>query len=694
MMIPTLVLLAVAAAAMSAQPADVSQVSAEINKQLLASASASYPNDKFMSLSGNGPWPYYFNNLGDHFTPCFQFIAQSLVDDSPEVDQYKAESSYFTTYASIVNKLGFQLSDADQQRRNAAQLKSESQLNTLVGAYINYIGPLTSSGTARSDELIAKIGAWTASGQLTLADQATIVKASPTALLKLFPKAPLKAGMVLPAFQTYLLAVSDVQDLIALQSQAARVQASLKANSGADGPLADASSGADRYNDNGVVSFKPGFTVTPANQIEANLQQNAGQFSYTFSVTKNEDKTSTVEGHGGLSFTIPIVEWVTGSGSVGGRSKTSTAFSDHSTTTVTMDFSGIGVADVAAMPFDISNGAGWFASSYLRDALAREAGETGPVFVTPLSAAERNLLGLAKVVYGATPKVTIEYNGVVTDDIKQSWSVGGSGGFTFFGLINIGGGGSTAHSSETFSSTSNSFKYTYTPPVVLTQTMPERTVFVFGVSAAPLFAAAAPSPRRFMAAMPPHEHVQKVNASIVVDASKLQVHGAAGLQLVVHESSLRIDAGEKTCVSGSLLVSAVSDHSSASSMAAPMLGATVLAGTQCNDASTFPNLSATQWACVNGLAGVKQFVGTGYTLLYRSASTKDTAHFAYQSNTQGAAAHFTCRALSTHAGRHLGARSQRGAQAWLDGGCCAGSGWPKDAHKDMQWLIHTIGQCL
>jgi hypothetical protein len=31
---------------------------------------------------------------------------------------------------------------------------------------------------------------------------------------------------------------------------------------------------------------------------------------------------------------------------------------------------------------------------------------------------------------------------------------------------------------------------------------------------------------------------------------------------------------------------------------------------------------------VNGLAGVKQFVGTGYTLLYRSASTKDTAHFA------------------------------------------------------------------
>jgi hypothetical protein len=59
---------------------------------------------------------------------------------------------------------------------------------------------------------------------------------------------------------------------------------------------------------------------------------------------------------------------------------------------------------------------------------------------------------------------------VVTEDIKQSWSVGGGGGFTFFGLINIGGGGSTAHSSETFTSTENSFTYTYTPPVVLTQT--------------------------------------------------------------------------------------------------------------------------------------------------------------------------------------------------------------------------------
>jgi hypothetical protein len=170
------------------------------------------------------------------------------------------------------------------------------------------------------------------------------------------------------------------------------------------------SNGADRYNDNGVVSFKPGFTVTPANQIEANLQQNAGKFSYTFSVTKNEDKTSTVEGHAGLSFTIPIVEWVTGSGSVGGQSKSSTAFSDHSTTTVTMDFSGIGVADVTAKSFDVSNGAGWFASAYLRDALGRKEDETGPMFTTPLSPAEVSLLGLTKVVYGNTPKVTIEYN--------------------------------------------------------------------------------------------------------------------------------------------------------------------------------------------------------------------------------------------------------------------------------------------
>jgi hypothetical protein len=79
-MIPTLVLLAVAAA-MAAQNLPMSRkVSAEINKQLLASASASYPNEKFMSLSGNGPWHYYFNNIGDHFTPCFQFIAQSLDD--------------------------------------------------------------------------------------------------------------------------------------------------------------------------------------------------------------------------------------------------------------------------------------------------------------------------------------------------------------------------------------------------------------------------------------------------------------------------------------------------------------------------------------------------------------------------------------------------------------------------------------
>jgi hypothetical protein len=49
-----------------------------------------------------------------------------------------------------VNKLGFQLSDADQKRRNDAQLKSESQLNTLVGNYINYIGPLTSRAAQRA----------------------------------------------------------------------------------------------------------------------------------------------------------------------------------------------------------------------------------------------------------------------------------------------------------------------------------------------------------------------------------------------------------------------------------------------------------------------------------------------------------------------------------------------------------------
>lgn len=675
---------------MAAQPADVSKVSAEINKQLLASASSSYPNEKFMSLSGNGPWPYYFNNLGDHFTPCFQFISQS-VDADVAANQYQGAGSYFTTYASIVNKLGFQLSDADQQRRNAAQLKSESQLNTLVGNYVNYIGPLHSSGTARSDELIANIGAWTASGQLTLADQASIVKASPAALPKLFPKAPLKAGMVLPSFQTYLQAMSDVQDLIALQSYAAGVQASLKANSGADGSMPDKNSGADRYNDNGVVSYKPGFTVTPANQIEANLQQNAGQFSYTFSVTQNEDKTSTVEGHGGISFTIPIVEWVTGSGSAGAKSKSSSTFSDHSTTTVTMEFSGIGVADITPMPYDVSSGVGWFASSYLRDALGRKAGETGPAFMTPLSPAELALLGVTKVVYGATPKVTIQYEGKVSEDLKKSWSVGGSGGFTFFGLIKIGGGGSTAHTSESFMSTENSFTYTYTPPVVLVQPMAERTVFVFGVNTAPLFPAA---PRVFMA-LPPsqHEQQQKQNASIVVDASQLHVHGDAGLKLTLRESSLHIDAkDEVACFSGALVVSAVVPHESAAPSA--LVTPTMLGGTRCNDMDAFPNLSATQWACVNGLSGLKTFVGGGYTLLYRSASTKDTAHFAYSTGTLGAAAHFTCRSQSGFSGHHIGARSTLGAQNWLRGGCCSGSGWPKDAAKDMQWLIETIGRCL
>jgi hypothetical protein len=544
-MLSLLVLAAFVAVSSAAEPADINQVAAEINKQLLKSAASNDPS--VTPLEGNGPWPYYFSNLGDHFTPCFDFISQSFVKGQ---DVLTPAGSFFTTYDSIVNKLGFQLSAQDQRRNDAAQLNAESKLNTLVGAYVDNIGALEKTGTERSDELFLAIGQWTDSKQLTLANMAKIVQAAPAKLPALFPNAPIKAAAVLPAFQSYLQALSDIQDLIALKSQSERIQASLKENSGANGPLDQDSAGADRYKDGTAISFKPAFTVTPANQIEATLTQDSGKFTYTFTVTKNADKTSTVEGHGGLSFSIPVVSWISGSGSAGSQAKSSSSFSDHSTTTVTMEFSGIGTADVTPKVFDTTSGLGWYATEYLRAAKNLPKDQTGPAFTTALTPEEESLLGLSKVIYGRTPKVTIEYRGVVTDELKKSWSVSGSSGFSLFGIINIGGGGGRSDTSDTFTSTANSFTYTFNPPVFDTQPMPQRTVFVFGIKAVPLFPSAVSETffaRAQTAPVPALSNVQ-------VEMSNFRIH-SDDLVITITPTSVNINASQPVLLSGSLTVS-------------------------------------------------------------------------------------------------------------------------------------------
>lgn len=114
----------------------------------------------------------------------------------------------------------------------------------------------------------------------------------------------------------------------------------------------------------------------------------------------------------------------------------------------------------------------------------------------------------------------------------------------------------------------------------------------------------------------------------------------------------------------------------------------------CNSVSPFPNLSPAQFACVNALPGIKTFNTVGWTLLYISGSTRDEAHFAYARNTNGNAAHFTCRAQLGQGGRHVGADNQGTVNSWLRNGCCGGRGWPSNVATDMQKLIGKIGPCL
>ncbi len=415
--------------------------------------------------AGIGDLYWYWNNAAIFNTDTWNQFNNVMQYNPDGYLQPTGGATLNTALFNLYTAMSYELTAADQNALDAANMKAAGILNTVVTDYTSMFGaiPPANSATASAKLLYVteQILGWGAQG-LTLATFRS--STNPTSLL---PNAPLGSGKLVSDFMTYLsqtATAATVQNAVnSYNAQIAQCAKNLSPT-----PATATPGWMSAQDSNGTASILPTLTIAePTSQIQSALQGNQG-FDISMSVTQIDQSTSSVAIDGGAGAS-GWIDWFQISA---GASASYNAFSfDSSVTQVDLTLSFKGVTKftplLSSSAYDIGTGAGWWNPTLIKDAANNDGSSSGVAFTTPqhYDFSSNGDFGVLDVMLICQmPSITMVFHNANESAFKSHFSQKSSWSVSFLGIPLAGGSQSYESSTYHYDKTAGTVTVTMTPP--------------------------------------------------------------------------------------------------------------------------------------------------------------------------------------------------------------------------------------
>lgn len=454
--------------------------------KILSSILGTTPLQGF-AIGKEGLFPYYWQNSTDlTFNPkTYDWISSALASGA---DPKQLSGVFTNEYITLITKLSYSYSKADQAKVNEAATKTQSQAADVLRTWQSNIGAFPTGDGKPIDNILTVI-------QTKWADPAkqpvTLMDIRDSANLnQLLSNTPPSGFPVIQVLSNYLNALGSVLGLTN----------SLTFNSGVLQSMQNAINDPTAANGGLTLHAEPGATqgqVVPRYNVATQLpdiqnglanKSQAAELSMSVSRFTRDEYSVTVKGGGG--FSIPVLDFIGIS-----FGNTSSYFQDHiattdNETTVEMTFPGVTLVSYGPADQTLSGvRQNWFNMAPIKEALQNANKDvTGFKFDTPPTI-DLSANGPFGYIQGAAicsyPTVVITVKSSNYERIEKDISTQTHFGFSFLGIpIGAQGTVSTYSSSVQTDASSQTVKITLNPPPTENATvLDDSTAWILGVQA-------------------------------------------------------------------------------------------------------------------------------------------------------------------------------------------------------------------
>ncbi|OLY92075.1 hypothetical protein SAMN05444008_106137 [Cnuella takakiae] len=330
--------------------------------QTLAAALGAQPLVSF-AIGAGGNFPYYYKdpaNLNFN-TLTYNWINTNLHGGTAPVQQ--STGSFFSNlFISVLSKVTYKLSTADQVKLNAATSAAQDQQMALLTLWKSTYGSFPSGNGSPTDNILNTIvTTWATNPGMTL-----YKLRNSTDLSNDLQNAPATGLAIMPVVANYLYALGDS---VSLQDQVTMNNAYLNnAKRAVQTPTAD--NGGLLGNDS---KYYPAYTVTtPLNDIINGLKASGNDAKISMQVSNSSENQFSVSVGGSTSFKIPILDFLTiGINGNANYFHEEIANSSNSVS-IDMTFSGLTLVNYAPAAYNMSTGQNWFYMQPIMEAIANK----------------------------------------------------------------------------------------------------------------------------------------------------------------------------------------------------------------------------------------------------------------------------------------------------------------------------------
>jgi hypothetical protein len=442
---------------------------------VLASALGGMPLVNFLT-GAQGNFPYYYidpNNLNFN-VGTYNWINTNMLTDVAPIQQ--SSGNYFTNlFISVLSKISYKLSVADQATLNAAYTNAQNQQMAVLMAWKAAYGSFPSGTGQPIDNIMSTIANTWAKPATTL----LAIKNSVN-LNVLLNNAPASGSTIMPVIAAYLNALGSSVTL----ANAVTMNNAYVAQALAAVQTPSTTNGGMLANDNNLY---PGYTVTtPLPSIINNLQSTSNSIKISMNVSIANSSEYSVSINGGTAFNIPFAGFF--GMSVGGNAS---YFHDEivqnsSSVNITMTFTGATLVNYTPNVFNQSTGQNWFFMQPILNAIANGSKDVSGFKFSPNPGIDFSANGPFGILQGVAianyPSAVITIQSSNYQSIQTTFQQTVSTSVSFLG-IPLGGGSESTYSHSASSSSSNS-TVTITlnpPPTMVAGTSVSSVGWILGV---------------------------------------------------------------------------------------------------------------------------------------------------------------------------------------------------------------------
>jgi hypothetical protein len=426
---------------------------------VLASSLGGLPLVDF-AVGAAGNFPYYYKdpaNLSFN-SATYNWININLLNNLPPVQQ-STGNSFTNQMLSVLSKVTYKLSSADQVTLNNAYSNAQNQQMALLQAWQAAFGSFPAGAGQPIDNIMSTIAA-------TWATPATTFNAIQNSinLNQLLNNAPPSGQGIFPMVANYVNALgSSVTLANAVTMNNAYVRIALNA---LQNPAA--TNGGIQTND-GTQKFYPAYSMnTPLSSIINSLQNTSSTIVITMDVSLASESEYSVSIQGGTSFRIPFLDFFSL-----GVSGNASYFHDEimkssESVSITMTFTGPTIVNYAPLTFNQSSQQGWFFMAPILDAIKNQGKDISGYQFAPspgIDFSNNGPFGLLQGVAIANyPSAKIVIKSSSYQSIQTTFQQTVSVGISFLGIPLGSATESTYSHSASSSSSDSTVTITLNPP--------------------------------------------------------------------------------------------------------------------------------------------------------------------------------------------------------------------------------------